>query len=110
LVVLTERRDDLAAVGVSDDDRRAVLKVEHLAQPRDVIGERAERELGRPHLEAVVLEALDHPAPTRPVGPGAMDENDVRATAHVMPTPFCRLLKERVSSRQEERASHDPAI
>ena len=42
-----ERGDDLAAVGVSDDDRGAVLEVEHLAQPRDVVGERAQRELGR---------------------------------------------------------------
>jgi hypothetical protein len=37
--VRSEGRDDLAAVGVSDDDRGAVLELEHLAQPCDVVGE-----------------------------------------------------------------------
>ena len=45
--VRAERGHDLAAVGVSDDDRRAVLKVEHLAQTGDVVGERGQRELRR---------------------------------------------------------------
>src|SRR5207244_388341 len=66
----SEGGDDLATVRVSDDDRGAVLELEHLAQPYDVVGERAERELGRPHLEALCLEALDDAAPAGPVGPG----------------------------------------
>ena len=80
--VRAERGDDLAAVGVSDDDRGAVLELEHLTQPGDVVRERAQRELRRPHLEAVCLEALDDAAPAGPVGPGAMDENDVRPAVH----------------------------
>ena len=40
-----ERGDDLAAVGVSGDDRRAVLELEHLAQPGDVVGQRVQWEL-----------------------------------------------------------------
>ena len=83
--VRAERGDDLAAVGVSDDDRGALLELEHLAQPRDVVGERAQRELRRSHLEALRLEALDHAAPAGSVGPGAVDENDVRPSVH------CRL-------------------
>ena len=80
--VRAERGDDLAAVGVSDDDRGALLELEHLAQPRDVVGERAQRELRRSHLEALSLEALDHAAPAGSVGPGAVDENDVRSSVH----------------------------
>ncbi len=36
--LVAERGHDLPAVGVADDDRRAVLKLEHLAEPRDVVG------------------------------------------------------------------------
>src|SRR5438128_8561296 len=91
--VRAKRRDDLTAVGVSDDDRRAVLELEYLAQPRDVVGERAERELRRSDLEPFCLEALDDVAPAGPVGPGAMDENDVRPVVHLSPTPFFELWK-----------------
>src|SRR6266704_5981203 len=78
-----EGGDDLAAVGVSDEDRRAVLEVEYLAQPGDVVGERGQRELRRSDLEAVCLEALDDAAPAGPVGPGAVDKNDVRSAVHL---------------------------
>src|SRR5712691_4621035 len=92
--VRAKRRDDLAAVGVSDDDRRAVLELEYLAQPADVVGKRGQRELRRPHLEALCLEALDDAAPAGPVGPGAMDENDVRPAVHLSPTPFVESWKD----------------
>jgi hypothetical protein len=73
------------------DDRRAALELEYLAQPGDVVSERAERELRRSHLEPVCLEAFDDAAPRGPVGPGAMDKNDVRPAVHVSPTPFIKL-------------------
>ena len=38
--------DDLATVGVAGDDGRAVLAVQYLAQPGDVIGQGGLRELG----------------------------------------------------------------
>ena len=89
----TERGHDLAAVGVSDDDRRTVLELEHLTQAGDVVGERAQRELRRSDLEAVGLQALDDAAPARPVGPCAMDENDVRSTVHFGGSLLIRPLR-----------------
>src|SRR5207244_13225532 len=77
-----ERRDDLTAIGVSDNDRGAVLELEHLSQPRHVVDERVERELRGSDLEAVCLEAFDDAAPAGPVGPGAMNENDVGPAVH----------------------------
>src|SRR5229473_1422800 len=88
--VSAERGDDLAAIGVAGDDRGTVLELEHLAQPRDVLGQRVERELRRSDLEAVCLEAFDDAAPGGPVGPGAMDENDVRSAVHCpLPSSSC---------------------
>ena len=43
---------DLAAVGVPGDDGGAVLQVQHLAQPGDVVGQRGHRELGRGDMVA----------------------------------------------------------
>jgi hypothetical protein len=37
--VRAERAHDLATVGVSDDDRGAVLELQYLAQPCDIVGE-----------------------------------------------------------------------
>ena len=74
---------DLAAVGVADYDRWPVLAVEHLAQPRDVVGECRHRKLRRGDAEAVRLQAFDDCAPAGAIGPGAVDENDVRVTVHV---------------------------
>ena len=39
--VRPERSHDLTAVGVTDDDRRAVLPGQHLAEANDVVCERA---------------------------------------------------------------------
>src|SRR5439155_23522988 len=47
-----------------------------------------QRELRRPHLEALFLEAFDDAAPAGPVGPGAMNENDVRPAVHLSPLPW----------------------
>src|SRR5712691_6440843 len=108
--VRAKRRNDLAAVGVSDDDRRAVLELEHLAQPRDVVCERGQRELRRSDLEAVCLEALDNAAPAGPIGPGAMDENDVWPAVHLFPTPFVELWNHECAQARRRYASHDPVI
>ena len=40
-----ERGDDLASVGVGRENGRAALAGEHVADPRDVIGERGLRKL-----------------------------------------------------------------
>src|SRR4029077_13569898 len=69
---------DLTAVGVSDDDGRAVLESQDLPQTGDVVGQRAQRKLWCSDLEAVGLQALDDTAPAGPFGPCAMNEDDVR--------------------------------
>src|SRR6266567_268900 len=75
-----------------DDDGRAVLERQHLAQARDIVGERRQRELRRADAVAGFLQALDDAAPARPVGPCAMDQNDVRTTSHFGKPPlFDRL-------------------
>jgi pimeloyl-ACP methyl ester carboxylesterase len=61
----------LAAVGVADDDRLAVLAVEDFAQPRDVVGECRHRKLRCGDDETVCLQALDDSAPPGAVRPGA---------------------------------------
>src|SRR4029078_7612411 len=68
---------------MASDDRRALLQPEHLTEARDVVDERAERELRRSHSEAVCLQVLDDSAPRGSVGPGSVDENDVRQALHV---------------------------
>jgi len=76
--VRAESRDDLAAVGVAGDDGRAILAVQHLPQPGDVVGQGRLRELGCGDGEAGGLQALDDGAPAGAVGPCAVDEDDVR--------------------------------
>jgi hypothetical protein len=73
-----ERRDDLAAVGVGDENGRAALAREHVADPRDVIRKRGLRKLNRRDLVAVGLQALDDVAPAGPLGPRSVHEDDVR--------------------------------
>jgi hypothetical protein len=90
------RGDDLAAVGMSNKDGRTVLELEHLTEPGDIVYQRAERELWGSHLEAVGLEALDDAAPEGPVGPSAIDENDVGPGVHVSLTPFVRVERAQV--------------
>jgi hypothetical protein len=69
---------DLAAVRVAHDDRRTILAAEHLAQARDVIGERSQGELGGGDRVVGGLQALHHVAPARALGPRAVDEDDIR--------------------------------
>jgi len=81
----SEGGHDLAAVGVADDDGRAVLASQHLAQPGDVSGKLGHRKLGCGDVVAVGLQALDDGAPTGAVRPGTMDEYNI----HVC-SPFAR--------------------
>ena len=74
---------DLAAVGVAGHDRRAILEVQHLAQPGDVIGYRGHRELRCRDVVATGLQALDDRAPARTISPRAVDENDIGSCSHV---------------------------
>ena len=53
-----------------------------LSQPGNVIGQRALRELRGDDVVAVGLQALDDGGPAGPVGPRAVDQNDVRASGH----------------------------
>jgi hypothetical protein len=73
---------DLAAVGVPGDDGGAVLQVQHLAQPGNIVGQCGQRELGCADVVAVGLQALDDRAPAGAVGPCAVDEDDVRSGVH----------------------------
>ena len=99
-----ERGDDLASIGVPDDDRRAVLEIEHLAQARDVVDERGQRELRRSHLKALCLEALDDAAPGGAVGPGSVDENDIWPAVHLR-SSFARFRRSR-KCRREPAPAH----
>jgi hypothetical protein len=76
--VRPERGDDLATVGVAGEDGRALEAVEDLAQAGDVVLGRGLGELRRDDGVALGLEGLGHGAPTRTVGPGPVDEDDVR--------------------------------
>src|SRR5262249_52965771 len=44
---------------------------------RDIVGERRQRNLNGRDVVALGLEDRDHPCPARPVGKGAVNENDV---------------------------------
>ena len=57
----------------TDDERRAILEGEHLAQPGDVVGQRAQRKLRRSDLETVGLQTLNDTAPAGPLCPCAMN-------------------------------------
>ena len=78
-----ERGHDLPAVGMAGDDRRAVLAVQHLAEPGDVRRQRGLGELRGGDVVAVGLKALDDGAPARAVGPCAVHQNDIRLNSHV---------------------------
>jgi len=78
--VRAQSRHDLPAVGMACHDDRAVLAVQHLAQPGDVSAQRGLRELGCRDVVAIGLQALDDSAPTRAVGPRAVDQDDIRST------------------------------
>jgi hypothetical protein len=68
---------------VSDDKRWTVLELEHLPQAGDVVGERAQWKLRRSDVEAVGLQALNNTAPAGPLGPRAMNQDDVRPAVHL---------------------------
>src|SRR5579859_1590626 len=76
--VYAERGHDLPAVGAADDDLRAGLAVQDLAQPGGVVGQRGLRELWGGDGVAVGLKLLHDGAPARPVCPRAVYEHDVR--------------------------------
>src|ERR1700733_10146344 len=81
--VRAQGSDDLAAVGVASDNGRAVLAVQHLTQPGDVIGQGGLRELRCRNVIAGGLQPLDDGAPARPVGPRAVHKDDIRLSVHV---------------------------
>src|SRR4029077_4788174 len=80
--VAPEGGHDLSAVRVPDDDRRTVLQLEHLPQARNVVGGRTQWELRGPDAETAGCQPPDNAAPAGPLGPSAMNENDVRTIAH----------------------------
>lgn len=63
---------------MAGDDGRAVLTHQHPAQASNISIQRGLRELGSGHVEAIGLQALDDRAPTRPVGPRAVDKDDMK--------------------------------
>jgi hypothetical protein len=83
--VRAQRCHDLAAVRMSGQDSRAVLHDQHLTEPRNVIRQRAERELRCGDVISVRLQPLDDATPTGTVGPSAVYEDDVRFCGHVGP-------------------------
>ena len=80
--VVAEGGDDLAAVGMAGDDRRAGLQAQDVTQTFDVVGDGAQSELRRGDVVAVGLQALDDGAPARAVGPGAVDEDEIGRVGH----------------------------
>src|SRR5215469_6402869 len=99
--VVAESGHDLTTVGVSYDHRRAILAVQHLAQPRDVVRQRRLGELRCGDVIVLRLQPLDDAIPARSVGPGAMHEDDVRQIRHCAAPSgllagfrtFCLLLR-----------------
>jgi hypothetical protein len=80
--IRAQSSDDLTAVRMTGDDRRAVLAGQHLAQPGHISGQRGLGELGRDDLVAVGLQALDDRAPAGAIGPPAVDQDDIRPDTH----------------------------
>jgi hypothetical protein len=68
---------------MADQEGRAVLAVQHLPQPDDVIRERGFRELECRDGEAAGLQALDDGAPARAVGPRAVHQDNIRSSGHL---------------------------
>ena len=74
--VCAECCHDLTTVGVPNEDSRAILEGQHLAEPGDIVRQRGHRELGSCDLVALGLELLDNGAPARAFGPCAVDKDD----------------------------------
>jgi len=80
--VAAERGDDVPAVAVAGDNRRAGLPREDLSQPCDVVSERGLRELRRGDVVARGLQRLDDALHEDPFRPRPVDKHDVRPLAH----------------------------
>src|SRR5580700_10623742 len=73
---------DVSTVRVTSNHSWAALAHEHFAEPRDIVGDRALRELRCGDRVSLRLQRFDHRAPTRSIRPCAMDEYNVRLVAH----------------------------
>ena len=67
---------------MADEDRPAVLLVEHLVGGLDVALERQGLVLDDAHVEAVRRQQVVDAPPARPVDEAAVDEHDVLHTSH----------------------------
>jgi hypothetical protein len=63
---------------MTGEDGRAVLAGEDVPQAGDIVLGRGLGELRGGDVVALGLQALDHSTPAGPVGPGAMDEDNIR--------------------------------
>jgi hypothetical protein len=69
--------DDDAAIGMADKDRRPVLPREHALRGGNILGKSRQRVLNDAYREAAFGQDVGNTSPARPVGPGAMDEDDI---------------------------------
>ena len=77
LRIVARLADDGAGPGMPDQHGRPVLQRQGAARRGDGIGERGQRILHRRHMQPGRLQKRDDLAPAGPVGPGAVDEDDV---------------------------------
>ena len=96
---------DLAAVGVPGDDRGAVLEVQHLAQPGDVVGQGGHRELRGGDVVTAGLQPLDDTAPAGAIGPRAVDQDNVGSSILVGDSFRGRVVSRHAGSRRRQRVS-----
>ena len=74
--------DDDASVGVADEDRRAVLEVQHVVRGLDVALERERLVLHDAHVEAVGLQQVVDALPAGAVDEAAVDQDHVPYVRH----------------------------
>lgn len=72
------RLTEVAAIGVADENDRAVLPVQHTLGCRDIVGERGQRVLHDAHIIATRGQLIIDPAPPGSVGECTVDKDDVR--------------------------------
>jgi hypothetical protein len=100
--------DHGAAVGVADEDRRAVLLVEHVVRGLDVAVERERLILHDAHVEAVRRERVVDAPPAGPVDEAAVDEDYVLHVGHgCPPSGFESVTYDCRAGRPASRASDD---
>ena len=75
-------RDHRSAVGMADEDRRAVLEGEHVVGGFNVTLERQRLVLHDAHVEAVRREQVVHPPPPGSVHEPSVAEDDVLYIGH----------------------------